>query len=87
MTRSANGRSFGRGFDHPIIDADGHFVEFFPTFLDYLFAEAGTKAGDRFQAEWDHTYLSTHWYGQSPEERHPYPHARRSHRRDGVRGP
>ena len=69
MTHPTDRSSPQRSFDHPIIDADGHFVEFFPSFLDYLVAEAGSKAGDRFQAEWDRTFLSSHWYGQSPEER------------------
>lgn len=69
MTRPVHRRSSQHAFDHPILDADGHFVEFFPTFLDYLVAEAGTKAGERFQTEWDRSYLSANWYGQSPEER------------------
>ena len=69
MAGAARRGSSERGLDHPIIDADGHFVEFFPTFLDYLDAEAGATAASRFQTEWDRTYLSTHWYGQSPEER------------------
>ena len=56
-------------FDHPIIDSDGHFVEFFPGFLDYLEREVGPSSTERFQAEWDRTYLSTRWYEESAEER------------------
>jgi predicted TIM-barrel fold metal-dependent hydrolase len=56
-------------FEHPIIDSDGHFVEFFPGFLDYLEREVGPTSTERFQAEWDRTYLSAQWYDQSAEER------------------
>ena len=66
--RSRTG-SARRSFDHPIIDADGHFVEFFPAFLDRLVAEAGSNAGERFESEWNRTYLSSRWYGQSSAER------------------
>ncbi len=59
-----------RRFDHPVIDSDGHFVEFVPAFLDYFRAEVGKNAGDRLEAELNETFLSSNWYDQSPQERH-----------------
>ncbi|HEX2174217.1 MAG TPA: amidohydrolase family protein, partial [Dehalococcoidia bacterium] len=38
--------------DHPIIDTDGHTVEFTPTFLDYVAAVGGRDLADRFGARW-----------------------------------
>ena len=61
-----------RRFDHPVIDSDGHFVEFVPAFLDYFRAEVGKNAGDRLEAELNETFLSSNWYDQSPQERHDH---------------
>jgi predicted TIM-barrel fold metal-dependent hydrolase len=62
-------RAGGRQFDFPVIDSDGHFVEFFPAFVDYFRAEAGSETGERFEAEWNRSRQSTAWYSESPEER------------------
>jgi predicted TIM-barrel fold metal-dependent hydrolase len=35
--------------DHPIVDADGHLMEFFPLLVDLLREEAGARAAERFQ--------------------------------------
>jgi predicted TIM-barrel fold metal-dependent hydrolase len=35
--------------DHPIVDADGHLMEFFPLVVDLLREEAGPRAAERFQ--------------------------------------
>ena len=32
-----------RAFDHPVIDSDGHFVEFLPALLEYLRGEVGPE--------------------------------------------
>ena len=37
--------------NHPVIDADGHWIEFEPTLLDYLDGVAGPKMVDRFRHE------------------------------------
>jgi predicted TIM-barrel fold metal-dependent hydrolase len=65
-TQAATSR---RRLDHPVIDSDGHFVEFFPAFLDYFRSVAGSAAGDRFEAEWNRTHLSSNWYALSPQQR------------------
>jgi len=36
--------------DHPVIDADGHIIEFLPLLYDYMVADAGTAVADRFMA-------------------------------------
>lgn len=62
-------RSRQRQFDFPVIDSDGHFVEFFPAFLDYFRAEAGAESAARFEAEWNQGRQSAAWYDRSREER------------------
>ena len=36
--------------DHPVVDIDGHILEFMPTVLDFVRAELGGEAFDRFVA-------------------------------------
>jgi predicted TIM-barrel fold metal-dependent hydrolase len=40
-----------RRLNHPVIDADGHWIEFQPTLLDYLDGVAGPVMVDRFRRE------------------------------------
>jgi hypothetical protein len=40
-----------RRLTHPVIDADGHWIEFQPTFHEYLDAVAGARMVDRFKRE------------------------------------
>ena len=56
-------------YGHPVIDSDGHFVEFFPAFVDYLKAEGGGEILERFGAAWGNSHLNTGWYELSPEQR------------------
>ncbi len=56
-------------FGHPVIDSDGHFVEFFPAFVDYLKAEGGGEILERFGAAWGSSHLNTGWYDLSPTQR------------------
>ena len=49
--------------DHPIIDADGHSVEFTPVLLDYLKQVAGPDIAQRFEQR------QVNWYAMSPQER------------------
>ncbi len=51
--------------DHPVIDADGHTVEFEPALLDHLKALAGPDMVERYRA----MRRSVAWYNLSPEER------------------
>ena len=49
--------------DHPVIDADGHFVEFMPLMLDILRDVGGQKAADH------HAVRFPRWYALSERER------------------
>ncbi len=58
--------------DHPVIDSDGHVIEFEPGFLDVLEREAGKSMVERFLSaerntgSWGRLFG---WYALSPEER------------------
>ena len=58
--------------DHPVIDSDGHMIEFEPGFLDYLKREGGESMVKRFLSPernsggWGRLFR---WYSLSPEER------------------
>ena len=54
--------------NHPVIDSDGHTVEFFPAVLDYLEQTGGTKVVERFTAGMGGGFFGG-WYRLSPEER------------------
>ena len=58
-----------RRLGHPVIDSDGHLVEFLPAFLDFLKSAGGERVVARFQAAWNETSLSSSWYELSPAER------------------
>lgn len=47
MTKSKSAEIRGR-VRHPIIDSDGHTVEFLPAFLDVLREVAGSTIADRY---------------------------------------
>ena len=38
---------------HPVVDADGHWLELHPIFADYVAEHAGAKMADRYKAELD----------------------------------
>ena len=64
MTKSAKVRE---RLDHPVIDADGHWVELFPIYFDYI-AEVGSPAAvDTFRARYGHRFHG--WYELTVEER------------------
>jgi predicted TIM-barrel fold metal-dependent hydrolase len=50
---------------HPVVDADGHAIEFAPAFLDYLKQVAGPRVVERYIAKLE----AGGWYRISPEER------------------
>src|ERR1700733_10266662 len=54
---------------HPVIDADGHWVEFEPTLLDYLDAVAGPTMVDRFKREDCLAGALHRWRSMTAEER------------------
>ena len=49
--------------NHPVIDADGHWIEFEPTLLDYLDGVAGPSMVDRFRRD-DSLATGGHRYSQ-----------------------
>jgi predicted TIM-barrel fold metal-dependent hydrolase len=55
-----------QGLDHPVIDADGHWLEPVPIYLDFLDEEAGPSGVDAYRRR---TREHSRWYDVSPEER------------------
>src|SRR5262245_40787891 len=53
---------------HPVIDADGHWIEFEPTLLDYLKQVGGPTLVDRFRQE-DYLAGLRSWARMTPEQR------------------
>ena len=53
---------------HPIIDSDGHTVEFLPAFIDVLKEVAGPKLADNYLKDGGFA-MSMRWYEYSPKER------------------
>ena len=53
--------------DHPVIDSDGHTVEFMPVWLEVAERLAGRRARERFETLVHR--LATGWYELSPEAR------------------
>jgi predicted TIM-barrel fold metal-dependent hydrolase len=51
--------------NHPVIDSDGHTVEFEPAVLQYLKQVGGSTMVKRYLAGWD----NFGWYRMTPEER------------------
>jgi predicted TIM-barrel fold metal-dependent hydrolase len=54
--------------NHPVIDADGHTVEFVPAFLDYLRQIGGPKILEQYAATWEAASWND-WYKLSWDER------------------
>ncbi|HVA82535.1 MAG TPA: amidohydrolase family protein, partial [Candidatus Binataceae bacterium] len=48
---------------HPVIDSDGHTVEFQPALHDYIAKVGGQKLADRYRSE------GANWYKMTPEQR------------------
>jgi predicted TIM-barrel fold metal-dependent hydrolase len=63
VSRSAEIR---QGLDHPVIDADGHWLEPVPIFLDFLDEEGGPQAVDVYRRR---TRQQARWYDVGPGER------------------
>src|SRR5215467_10304941 len=53
---------------HPVIDADGHTIEFVPAFLDYLRQVGGPKIVERYHAAQEEARWLD-WYRRSWEDR------------------
>lgn len=60
--------------NHPVIDSDGHMVEFEPALFDYLKQVGGSEFVERYKAEWNSINAGSwgslfSWYRLSPAER------------------
>src|SRR5215469_7713386 len=67
-TRSAQIRA---RVNHPIIDSDGHMVEFEPALLDYIRETGGAALLERYKRAWD-TAFYFRWNHLTPAERRDY---------------
>jgi predicted TIM-barrel fold metal-dependent hydrolase len=63
--------------NHPVIDSDGHHVEYFPRLREYVRELAGSGVADRVGRAFDGTIASTRWYRESPQQRREF-HTKRS---------
>lgn len=68
QTRSAEIRA---RVGHPIIDSDGHVVEFEPALLDYIRDAGGRKILERYKTAWD-TAFYFRWNHMTPAERREF---------------
>lgn len=69
MTSRSKSAEVREQLDHPVIDSDGHFTEFFPVMLEYLEKVGGKDMITGFQGEMDKTFLGQEWYRVSASER------------------
>ncbi|HJU29149.1 MAG TPA: hypothetical protein VJ718_08260, partial [Candidatus Binataceae bacterium] len=67
-TASSRSAEIRAGVGHPIIDSDGHVVEFEPALLDYIRDAGGSKILERYKSAWD-TAFRFRWNHASIEER------------------
>jgi predicted TIM-barrel fold metal-dependent hydrolase len=54
---------------HPIIDSDGHLLEFLPVLTEYVQKAGGAQAVKDFRTGFRTTYLNFDWYRQTQEQR------------------
>jgi predicted TIM-barrel fold metal-dependent hydrolase len=66
MSRSA--ADIRADLGHPVVDADGHWLETVPVFLDYFRDQAGPEAAGIFAQLTGHFY--DRWHAATPAERH-----------------
>jgi predicted TIM-barrel fold metal-dependent hydrolase len=55
--------------NHPIIDSDGHLLEFLPVLTEYVQKAGGAQAVKDFRTGFRTTYLNFDWYRQTQEQR------------------
>ena len=68
MVKKSASAEIHRRLNHPVIDADGHWIEFEPTLVDYIDAVAGSAMADRFRHD-DYLAGLAGWLRMSIEER------------------
>jgi predicted TIM-barrel fold metal-dependent hydrolase len=55
--------------NHPVLDSDGHLLEYVPVLTEYLQKAGGNDAVKAFRAAFKTTYLGLDWYKLSSAER------------------
>ena len=55
--------------DHPVIDSDGHFFEFYPVLDEYLEKEGGKDLLQAFYASIRETQIDGNWHEMTREQR------------------
>lgn len=65
MTKAEKIRS---QLNHPVVDADGHWLELQPIFADYVAEHAGPRMADRYRTEMAKA-VGYNWYNVPPAER------------------
>src|SRR3972149_6249047 len=68
MTHASKSAAIRDGLNHPVIDSDGHVIEFEPDVLDYLKQFGGTKIVKDYSAARDKDDMFN-WYSLSWKER------------------
>jgi predicted TIM-barrel fold metal-dependent hydrolase len=68
MSTASRSQQIRRSLDHPVIDSDGHYIEFQPAVFDLLARVGGTAMVDRYR-KWVAESSLFAWYDLSPEER------------------
>src|SRR5688572_681799 len=66
---SSKSAAIRKRLTHPVIDGDGHTLEFIPAFFDELKAVGGSGMVDRFLAYSGNRLSANVWYQQSWDER------------------
>ena len=64
-TRKTHSARIRAELSHPVIDADGHTIEYGPAYFEFLKQVGGAAIAERYRAKLD----AGGWYRQSPEER------------------
>lgn len=68
LAQSSKAAEIRSRLNHPIIDADGHTVEYEPLFLDFLKQVGGADIAARYET-WTQKSGLARWYHLTPEER------------------
>ncbi len=69
MTASNSIDNIRARLNHPVIDSDGHWIEFEPLALDYLTEVGGRDLVQRYRGSASQFFSNRLWIGLSPEER------------------
>ncbi len=66
--QATRSQSIRQGLDHPVIDCDGHLIEYGPLLLDYLEREAGADTVKAW-AKYGDELTAASWFRQTPASR------------------